>query len=49
MYTALEKRSRLVTADIAPICTQQSGHAVSGGHPGLPVDESGYGDESSRG
>ena len=27
----------------------RAGHSVSGAHPGLPDDESGYGDDSSRG
>ena len=31
----------VVTAAIAPMSTQESGHAVSGAHPGLPVGESG--------
>ena len=48
MYTALENRSRVVTAAIAPISTQVSGHGVSGAQPGLP-DGEGYGELSSRG
>mgnify|MGYP001011504296 CR=1 FL=1 len=42
MYTALENRSLLVTAAIAPISTQLSGHGVSGAQPGTP-DGDGYG------
>jgi hypothetical protein len=47
-YTALENRSRLVAAAIAPINTHESGHAVSGDHPGWPVGD-GYADLRSRG
>ena len=47
-YTALENRSRVVTAAIAPISTQLSGHGVSGAQPGSP-DGEGYGERNSRG
>ena len=46
-YTALENSSLVVTAAMAPMVTQESGHAVSGGHGGVPPV--GYGERSSRG
>ena len=49
MYTAFPNSRRSVTAAIAPIATQLSGHAVSGGQIGLPSGEYGYGVVRSRG
>ena len=49
MYTDVPNCSRSVTAAIAPIVTQLSGHAVSGGQIGAPSGEYGYGVARSRG
>ena len=49
MYTDVPNCNRSVTAAIALIVTQLSGHAVSGGQIGAPSGEYGYGDARSRG